>query len=191
MFSFNTGMEYVEAVPVTGTKGLSHTLAATAAVDNGDGTVTLTLSAAHGLLAGSVVYIEGTTNYDGLRKIVSVPETDEIAIKAPYKAETPAGTETVKVAIAPGRPFKLLGIRGHFTSGGATDEDMTVTLDSHRGAAFDAVLKTQAMESIADLNWVFPEANNLPFHKDDVIRLAWDNTDTFTFGMEILYQVFK
>lgn len=188
MFSYNTGMEYVEAVPVSGTKGLSHTIANTAVVDNGDGTVKMTLSAAHGLLAGSVVLIEGTTHYDGLRKIEAIPSTTTINIKASYKAEVPAGTETVKVAIVPGRPFKLLGIRAHLADGGSTEENLTLTLDSHRGAAWDVALKAQAMGDLTDLNWVFPETENMPFHKDDIIRLDWDNTDGATFGIELLYK---
>ena len=82
-----------------------------------------------------------------------------------------------------------MGILAHLADGGATEEDLVLILDSRHGAAWDAVLKTQA--SLTDLNWVFPEANNLPFNRDDVIRLSWDNTDTASFGMEIFYLVLR
>ena len=193
MFSYNTGFDYIEAQPLACAKGLSHEIADTAVADNNDGTVKLTLGAAHGLLAESVVFIEGLPGYNGLRKVTAVPSATTINILAPYTAIEPVGdgSETVKVAIAPGRPFKLLGIRGHFASGGATEESLVLTLDSHRGAAWDAVLATIAMASVTDLNWVFPEENNLPFHPSDIIRVAWDNTDTATAGIEILYQPLK
>jgi len=56
--------------------------------------------ATHGLLAGSdknpsLIWIEGTTNYDGLRKIVSIPDVNSIMIAASYVAEELAGTAPV------------------------------------------------------------------------------------------------
>ena len=60
----------------------------------------------------------------------------------------------------------------HLADGGATDESLVLILNSRHGAVWGAVLKTQAKESHADLNWVSPEGNNLPFNRDDVIRLS-------------------
>ena len=192
MISYNDGLKYVEALPITGAGALAATLAAEVdVIDNGDGTVTLTADAAHGFLAGSVVFIEGTVNYNGIQKIQAVPETDEITIRAKYVAEEQAGTETVKVAIVPGRPYKLMGIRGHLGVAPTTSEVIALTVDSHRGAAFDALIKSQDLQGLTDWHYVFPDEENLPFDKDDIIRVAWDNTDGRTYGFEILYRPLK
>jgi hypothetical protein len=58
---------------------------AEAAVDEGDGTVTLNADG-HGFLTGSTVTISGTTNYDGTYTITAA--TDTITITATYVEET-------------------------------------------------------------------------------------------------------
>jgi hypothetical protein len=188
MISYNTKMSYVEIIPVTGAKGLSHTIAATAIADNGNGTVRVTLAAAHGLLAGSVVYIEGTTNYNGLREIVNVAAATTIDIRATYKAETPAGTETVKVAIVAKKGYYFAGLRLHLSAAPTTSENLTITLDSHLGAAWDTVIYSKDLATVINLVYALDEAENLPFHEDDILRVAWANTDLSTFGLELIYK---
>jgi hypothetical protein len=63
-----------------------------AAVDKGDGTVGIPITA-HDFNAKDVTTIAGTTNYNGTHKIVS-QTANEIVITASYVAETFAGTET-------------------------------------------------------------------------------------------------
>ncbi|MFA5868038.1 MAG: hypothetical protein WC891_08835 [Actinomycetota bacterium] len=68
-------------------------LDAAAAVDNGDGTVTLPC-AAHGFIDGDTVTIAGTTNYNGAEVLGVASDADNLVITAAYVAETFDGTET-------------------------------------------------------------------------------------------------
>jgi hypothetical protein len=72
------------------------TLDAAAAFDQGDGTVRITVTG-HGYSAGDLVYIEGTTNYDGTWTLAAATTTDYIFITTTYVAETFAGTEVIGV----------------------------------------------------------------------------------------------
>ena len=64
------------------------TLDDVAAVDNGDGTVTLA-AAAHGFTVGGgdTVTIAGTTNYDGAEVLAAATDADNLVITAGYVAE--------------------------------------------------------------------------------------------------------
>jgi hypothetical protein len=73
--------------------GVSDVLDAAAAVDKGGGQVGLPITG-HAFVAGQIVVIAGTVNYNGARAIDS-QTANEIVITATYVAETFAGTETV------------------------------------------------------------------------------------------------
>lgn len=71
------------------------TISASAAIDNGDGTVGVPVTA-HGYEAGEDVTITGTVNYDGTYTLPdqTAGGVDVVVITATYVAETFAGTET-------------------------------------------------------------------------------------------------
>lgn len=77
-----------------------------AAVDNGDGTVDIPI-ASHAFTDGQIIYINGTTNYDGQHTLAvgSVGQT-YVIITATYAAETFAGTETISPTVL----IKLQGL---------------------------------------------------------------------------------
>jgi len=166
-----------------GDNGFSATLDNAAVVDNGNGTVKIEATD-HGFLGvGSVVYIEGTTNYDGMREITAV-NTNDFSIKADYVAETLAGTETAKVAFDWNRPVEILEVRLHL-SAAATQDTFTITIDSHMGAGWDFALESQDMNGVADHQAVAslsPQAIN----RKDVVRFAFDNGDGRTWGLETI-----
>lgn len=188
MVAFNNAFTIINVIPVTGADALDGlTLTTDAVIDNGDGTVTLTMDAAHTFLAGSVVYIEGTVNYDGLHKILSAPETDEIQITAKYVAETPGGSETVKIAIVEKHDYKFLGFRLNIAVAPGQADVFTITLDSGKGATYDTVIYSNDMTAVTELEYIRPNVD-LPFDKDDVLRVAWPNVANRTFGLEFFSQ---
>lgn len=85
---------------------LEKTLSAAAAVDNGDGTVTLPMplpadgEVTHLFRAGDLVTISGTVNYNGdtILPDQTGAADGELLITASYVAETFAGTETVRLS---------------------------------------------------------------------------------------------
>lgn len=174
----------------TGDEETYTTLNNAAAVDGGwagrDQLTTLP-STDHGFKASSgslqsLIYIQGTDNYDGLRKIHAVG-TDTITIVAPYVAETFAGTETVKSMYSDNHPFEFLGFEVTLSAASATSEDLTITVDAAAGSAFDNLIYSKDMNGIADINYMFDTPRECK--ANDKIDVAWDNTNDRTFGIKL------
>lgn len=184
MVAFNTAYTVIDVIAVSGADSINGiALANTDAVDKGFGIVNLTTAAAHGLLAGSAILIEGSVNYDGFYEIVAVPETDEIDIGAKYIAEELAGTETVKIAMVVKQDFKFLGFRLKIAVAPGQADIMTITIDSARGAAWDTVIYSNDLDAVTSLEYINPNVD-LPFSKDDILRVAWPNVANRAFGIE-------
>lgn len=78
---------------------LAKTLSASAAVDNGDGTVGMPVSA-HSFFAGQSVVISGSTAYNGTYTLPAqtLGSADVVVITHAYTAETFTGAETIAIA---------------------------------------------------------------------------------------------
>jgi len=181
---------HIESRQITGTLNLDATIAASAVVDattNSDftaqGLVTITTTDAHGFLGGHV-YINGTTNYDGMREISSVT-TSGITFKVnKYVAETPGGTETVGFTVDPATDFVLLEINLHLSSAASTSENFTCTLDANAGSAYDYVVFSQDVNTYADINF----SGERYFENGDKLVFALPNTDGLTYGLDVKYR---
>ena len=80
-----------------------------------------------------------------------------------------------------------LVVKMHLSAASATSENFTVTLDSTTGAAYDAVLYTKDMDTVAD---VLVQITDVFAATGDKLVFAWANTDTRTFGMTVeLYMI--
>lgn len=176
----------VDTLVASGAKKMTATLDAAAVADATGGKVTIT-STAHGFLSPSNLYITGTTNYSGNRTVTAVA-TDTITCYGAYVAETPAGSETISVILAPGVSFEIFEIRMHVSAAPTTSEYFTITLDNNSGAYWDTVLYKHdfAATSTTDLVWS-PDRDHT-FDPGDKIVFAWDNTDTKTWGLEAKFR---
>lgn len=107
------------------------------AVDKGAGLVGLP-STGHGFVAGQVVRIIGTTNYDGENfTLDATTSVNELVITATYVAETFAGTETVDdLWDAPTTAVKTTGTNPWTPSAG-TPSYMVITIDGDTTAITD------------------------------------------------------
>ena len=94
------------------------------------------------------------------------------------------GATTIAEALAPGVKFKLRRIELNLSSA-ATQETLTVTLDAGDGATYDTVLYSKAMAGVQDLIRGFDKE----FEPDDEIDIAWDNSDTRTYGGRYVYEL--
>ena len=172
---------------ISGAKAMSNTLKVEAAVDGGRDPVTheklTTLGCtAHGFLTGHV-YIQGTTNYDGMRKIYSVA-TNSITIVAPYVAETPGGTETVKSMISFNHPIEFLGVQLALSAAGGANEAFQAIVDAAAGAAFDTRYHNTAdMTSIKYVDDFFDGPK--PLKANDKLDFTYANTNSRTWGLKI------
>lgn len=166
-------------------------LNATDISDQSDGVknkVRMTTAAAHNLTAGGLITPLGLTNYTKTMEILAVPTSTTLDVSVDkYVAEKPGGTETLRVAIRPGRPFELLGFDLHLNTACATVEDLTLDLDADFGATHDFRILTQAMNTVKDLVWRADRPLEF-FNKDDQIVCAWANGNSRTWGARFIYR---
>lgn len=148
----------------------------------------------HGLFAGSMLYIEGSVNYNGLKRIKSVPDANSMIIFAKYVAEVLGGTETWKAMFTydsilqgdkrPGTHYEFLGFEITLSAAGATpDDDFTITIDSAKGSAWDNLIYSRDMNGVADINYMFDEPRECG--SGDKIDVAWANADARTWGIKL------
>lgn len=151
--------------------------------------VMLTTAAAHNLVAGGAITIEGTDYYDGTFKILEVPETDEIIIEKTYVAEETSTNDTCTLTLAPKQAFEFGGFRLHLNAAAAqAAENLTVTLTAGAGTdIYDTNLYTKGMNGVQDIVWNI-EDTPMSFAKEDKITFAWANGDPRTYGLEVLWK---
>jgi hypothetical protein len=80
---------------------------------------------------------------------------------------------------------EVLSVTLHFSSAPTTSENLTITLDANDGAAYDTLLYSidPSASSVTDLVW-FPDGT-LVMENGDAIDVAYTNTDTRTYGVQI------
>jgi hypothetical protein len=149
--------------------------------------VTLTTSSAHGFLAGSHLYISGTTNYDNTREILSVPTTSGLRFKADYTAETFDGTETVSYTVVPGCDFILKEISMHLSAAPDTADVFSCTADAYAGSAWDKVVYSTTMVSGTTTD-ISSSSIDKYFFDGDKLVFSFTNTDAKTLGISTVYR---
>jgi len=99
---------------------------------------------------------------------------------------TATGALAIAKTLAPGVAFRLIEVRLHLSGASATSENFTVTVNSYAGANYDVQLFSEDLNTATHFVWV-PD-NVRYFHEDDELDFAWANSDTRTYGLEILYE---
>lgn len=136
----------------------------------------------------NLIYVQGTTNYDGLRKIVAVA-TDTLDIVAKYVAETPGGSETLRPGFKFDHDVEFLGFDLHLAAAAATAENLVVAIDSDRGAAWDTTLYTLAMNTVQNATPRFIDSDvvgeRVIVPARDIVYLTFANTNDNLWGLTL------
>ena len=85
-----------------------------------------------------------------------------------------------------GGRFQIVEVRLHLSAAGGTSEDFTVTLNSGAGSDHDALHHAQDMNAVANDVWR-PE-RPAAFLAGDAIDFAYTNTNSRTWGLEIVWK---
>jgi len=83
-------------------------------------------------------------------------------------------------------PFVLVEIRIHLSKAGAAN-DLTATVDSNAGTAYDTIILTQDMSLVVDLQEVYDD-NEKCFQSGDQLDFAWTNGGSATWGLEVIVE---
>jgi len=94
------------------------------------------------------------------------------------------GSGSIAVTVNPDGPFELIGLRLHLSAVGGAGS-LTVTVDHGSGSAYDTLLYSVDMTSIADLSVPF---EGHAFQYGDKIVIAWANAGSKTYGIEVVYR---
>jgi len=97
------------------------------------------------------------------------------------------GASALAKTLAPGVPFRLIEVRIHLSAASATSENFTITMDSGTNAVHDMLLYSKDMNGVSDVAWILEE--NRYFESADELDFAWANTNTRTWGLELIYDL--
>jgi hypothetical protein len=141
---------------------------------------------AHGYKAGSLIYIEGTTNYNGLRKIDAVAaNTINLMLgKKRYAAETITNAATGSPKITYNEPFLLIGFELTLDGAHGTSESFVITVNADKGAAWDLELYSRDMNGIQHLYYNFPSPRRL--RANDLVQCTFVNTGADLWGLKLI-----
>jgi len=180
----------------TGAKAMSGTFNDAAAVigDSVNKPYTTTLpDTAHGLVAPSLLYIENTTNYNGLGKIKSLADANSMLIYAKFVAETLSSAtwksmftydQVIQGELKAGPPWEFLGFYLTLDAAASTaSEEFTITVDAAKGSAWDNRVYTKDMNGQQHINYIFDDPK--PMAAGDKINCVFANADTNTWGLTL------
>ena len=83
--------------------------------------------------------------------------------------------------------WEIISIRINLSAAGAAN-DLTITVNSDLGAAYDTIILTQDMTSVVDLYKTY-NPGEMVMDKEDSLDFAWTNGSTRTYGIEVLYRL--
>jgi hypothetical protein len=96
------------------------------------------------------------------------------------------GAAAISYTFAPGKKISFEELRLNLSAASATAENFVITLKSHKGTAYDVVLYSRDMNTVQDLVYIPERVHQL--EDGDSLLFEWTNTNTRTYGMEIVYK---
>ena len=99
------------------------------------------------------------------------------------------GSGSLSVTVNPNAKFSLDEVRLNVDVTPVTSGAFKINLDANEGAAFDLNFLTQNMVTVQDLWWT-PD-NETTYVKGDKVIFTWANSDSGTYGLEVLYSLLE
>lgn len=100
------------------------------------------------------------------------------------------GAAAVAMAMNPGSNCRIVMVTIKFSAAPTTSESITFTLNSNEGAAYDTVLYTRdpSTSAATSIVWI-PDDRGVELVFGDTFDIAYTNTDTRTYGVQIYYEL--
>jgi hypothetical protein len=98
---------------------------------------------------------------------------------------TTTGAEAIAASLAAKRVSRLISVSTKFSTAPTTSESITITLDANAGAAYDTLLYTLNPSTGATASFMWFPDQPLYLEPGDAIDIAFTNTDTRTYGVQI------
>lgn len=98
---------------------------------------------------------------------------------------TGAAAIATSLTVPSGATYQLISVSCKFSAAPATSESLTITLDANAGAAYDTLLYTVNPSATAMTTMLWQPDEPLFLEGGDQIDVAFTNTDTRTYGLQI------
>lgn len=98
---------------------------------------------------------------------------------------TGAAAIATSATVPTGETYALISITVHFSAAPVASEALTVTLNANAGAAYDTVLYSLDPSSGSTTDIVYQPTYPLALEGGDSIDVAFANTNTNTYGLQI------
>ena len=104
--------------------------------------------------------------------------------------DSSTGAGAMSVTFDPEGSAKLLQVNITLSAASATSENLVINLDSQLGVEYDVNIITKDMDTIVDLIINHWELRDFIIFEGDKITFTWANSDSRTWGLEIIYRRF-
>ncbi|KKM55108.1 hypothetical protein LCGC14_1552950 [marine sediment metagenome] len=80
----------------------------------------------------------------------------------------------------------LVSVKLNLSATGGAAEDFTVTINSATDSVYDTIIFSQDMNTVQDLMWLPDQP--IPVVNSDVVDFAYANSNSRTYGLEVIYR---
>jgi len=115
---------------------------------------------------------------------------DNAVVTAKFTGAAAILATTAKIAPKLSSQFRFLGVSCKFSAAPATSESLVVTLDSRFGSDYDVILYTvdPSVGAVTSIVKSFDNDDIFTYDSGDEITVAYTNTDTRTYGLQLKYK---
>lgn len=96
------------------------------------------------------------------------------------------GQGVMSESLSPAERFVIEEIRLHLDASSATVENFVVRIDSSKGTRYDVRLYSRNMNGVQDV--VFVPNPEYSLVDRDTVTFNWSNTNSRTWGLEVIYR---
>jgi hypothetical protein len=82
--------------------------------------------------------------------------------------------------------IEIICVKLNLSAAGGAAENFTITINSATAAAYDTIIFSQDMNAVQDLMWLPNQP--VPVVNTDVVDFAYANSNTRTYGLEVIYR---
>ena len=103
-----------------------------------------------------------------------------------YKVNvTGAAAIAASLTVPASATYQLVSVTMHADAAATTSENLTITLNANAGAAYDTLLYSLDLSAASTVDLVWYPDEPLLLEGGDAVDVAFTNTDTDTYGVQI------
>lgn len=119
-------------------------------------------------------------------------ETNKTASRpGKFKQDIATGSGAMDVTFDPGGSCRIIQINLHLNTVSATEEEFSGDLDSANGTEYDVDIYTKDMDAVKDVILTHYDLGDFFVFEGDTVVFTWANSNSRTWGLEVVYRSYK